>query len=702
MVLVKNYFSVISAGTEKTTIDSRKSSLVERARTQPDEVRKVLDEVRRTGLFTTYKRIMSKLDSSTGLGYSSSGIVLAIDADVQDLEVGTRVACAGADYAYHSDIIVAPRNLVVPIPESVPMESAAYTTIGAIALQGVRQANPTLGETVAVIGLGLLGQFTIQFLKANGCRVVGVDLNPFVLDLARTSGCDLVLHRRNDPVEQSILSFTHGHGVDSVIITAGTKDNDPIELAGRIARERATIVLVGASKADIPRAEFFRKELELRYSRSYGPGRYNPEYEERNLDFPIGYVRWTENRNMQAFLQLIAEKKIDTNILTTHRFTLDEALKAYDLIEGEQSAPYVGIVLSYEDLRHDEIQRIASSDTVVQPITISPKRSSLTVGFIGAGSFAAGYLLPHLHAMEDVTLSTVCNRTGLTSADMRNKFSFHKSTTNANEIFQDEFIGTVFIATRHGDHARLASDALQHGQHVFVEKPLALNEDELMNIESLMRSGPNGEEPLLLMVGYNRRFAPLVIEMKSFFQPALEPFVIHYSINAGFLPKEHWTQDPIDGGGRIIGEVCHFIDTIQFITDAFPVRVFAECIATQNERITPYDNLHVTLRMSDGSSACISYVSNGDPSLPKERIVVTNNQATAVLNNFTELRLTRNGKSTVKRSPGDKGHADEVQAFMNAIRQRKSEVIPLESLYVTSRTTFRILDSLNQKSVAIV
>lgn len=694
MVLVKTCFSVISAGTEKSTIDSRKSSMLDRARSQPDEVKKVLDEVRRSGLLATYRRVMSKLDSAAPLGYSSAGVVLAVDGGVQDVEIGDRVACAGAEFAFHSDIVVVPRNLLAKIPDGVSMESAAYATIGAIALQGIRQAEPTLGGAVAVIGLGLLGQLTVQMLKANGCTVIGIDLDPDAVSLALRSGADAAL-LRSDPVEQVALSLSGGHGVDAVIITAGTSSSDPIELAGRITRERGRVVVVGAAAMDIPRTDYYRKEIDIRLSRSYGPGRYNPDYETGGLDYPIGYVRWTENRNMQAFLQLLRQGAVRTELLTTHRYSIDDALAAYALIEGRKTEPYVGIVLSYSDPDATDLKAIATPRE--ERAHVSPTRSSLTVGFIGAGSFASGFLIPHLKAMDDVTLDTVCNRTGLTSSDMRTKFGFLHSSTQAEDLFRSPTIGTVFISTRHGEHAPFALQALTNGQHVFVEKPLALNDDELDAIEQLYRDSPSLPGRTLLMVGYNRRFAPLVRQMKEFIGPLREPAFIHYAVNAGFLPADHWTHDPVEGGGRIVGEVCHFIDTIQYLTDAAPVRVFAECIQSPNSATSNHDTVSITLRMSDGSVGVITYIANGDSTVPKERITVSASLSTAILHNFTSLELYRGGKRSVHKGDGDKGHRDEVRAFIDALRQRRRDVIPLESLFLTTRSTFRILDSLARK-----
>jgi polar amino acid transport system substrate-binding protein len=699
MVLVKNYFSVISAGTEKTSVDSRKSSLLQRAKSQPDEVRKVIDEVRKNGLTRTYKRIMSKLDSYAGLGYSTAGVVVAVEESVQDIEIGDRVACAGADYAFHSDVIAVPRNLVARIPEGVSMESAAYTTIAAIALQGVRQTAPLLGETIVVIGLGLLGQFTVQFLKANGCKVIGVDLDPLAVRMALRSGADVALHRYDDPVASVVQSVSGGYGADAVIITAGTTSNDPVDLAGMLTRERGRVVIVGAASMNIPRGPYYMKEIEIRISRSYGPGRYDKQYEEEGLDYPIGYVRWTENRNMQAYLQLLAQGCINTDVLTTHRFSIDDALKAYELIEGQRTESYTGIVLAYDDMDDVELKTLSHDPSTSPGPVISPKRSSLAIGFIGAGSFASGFLLPHLKAMEDVTLESVCNRSGLTGADMRSKFGFRRSSTNPEDVLANDVIGTVFIATPHGQHAPFTFAALQSGKHVFVEKPLALNEAELSPIESLLSSHPELSGKVHLMVGFNRRFAPLVMDMRAFFSEYREPSVVHYYVNAGFLPRDHWTQHPSLGGGRIIGEVCHFVDTIQYLTGALPQRISAECIASDDASVTNFDNVNITIRLSDGSVGVITYVANGDPSIPKERIVMSCGNATAVMDNFQNLTLARDGKQIRKKGDGDKGHRNEVIAFMESIRKKSDSIISLESILATTRTTFRIIDALNKKEI---
>ncbi len=695
MILVKNYFSVISAGTEKTTLETRRSSLLQRARSQPRELKSVIDEAKRTGIFATYKRVMSKLDSSAPMGYSSAGIVLAADPDIQDIRIGDRVACAGAEYAFHSDVIAVPRNLAVRVPEGVTLEAAAYTTLGAIALQGIRQAEPTLGETVAVIGLGLLGLLAVELLKANGCTVVGIDLDDAVLERARECGIDAALHRSRDNVAAVVGSLTGGHGADAVLITAGTKSNDPIELAGILCREKGRVVVVGGVPMDIPRAPFYAKEIDIRLSRSYGPGRYDAAYEKNGVDYPIGYVRWTENRNMQAFLSLAAARKVNPARLTTHRFPIERAEEAYALVETGGAERYIGILLSYGDLEQEELRGIASQAVETRPLPSPPPRTRnpLHIGFIGLGSFASGYLMPPLAEEKDLALAIVCNQSGLTSMDMQKKFGFGECTTDVRQVMCHATAGTVFIATRHGLHAPLAIEALRNGLNVFVEKPLALTRDELARIAEVRREFPEEQRPLL-MVGYNRRFAPLVAEMKKFFSACREPALIHYRVNAGFIPKDSWIQDPFEGGGRIVGEVCHFIDTIQFLTGAHPVRLHADSIRSANEAVTSRDTLNVTLRMEDGSLGVITYAANGDASVPKERIEMHCGSGSAILDNFTSLLLAQKGSQRRLRGGGDKGHRAEVAAFAAALRSGAKEIIPFDSLLRTSEATFAVVESL--------
>jgi predicted dehydrogenase/threonine dehydrogenase-like Zn-dependent dehydrogenase len=695
-IIVKNHFSLISAGTEKTSVDMAKMSLVQKARSRPDDVKKILQDIKQNGISATYKKVMAKLDSLKSLGYSSAGTVLAVDPAVAEFKPGDRVACAGAGYATHSDIVFVPRNLAAKVPDGVGLEEAAYTTLGAIAMQGVRQAAPTLGENIVVIGLGLVGLLTVQILKANGCRVFGVDVDPDNVALARKFGADGAC-RRADDVNSIVLSFTEGYGADAVIIAAATRSSDPLSLAGEIARDRSRVIMIGATGMNMPRGPYYMKELEFKLSRSYGPGRYDTSYEERGNDYPIGFVRWTENRNMKEFLQLVRDRKVDVNSLTTHRFPIDSAVSAYKLISGKKTEKYIGILLEYENESSEAVPAgtAAATGPAFTPRTEAFKNKASVVGFIGAGSFAQANLLPALKGIQGVALDTVCTASGMSAKTAQSQFGFASISTDSREIFSNDKIGTVFIATRHNLHAELALEALKSGKNVFVEKPLALNEQALVSLAQFYRGEDERNMPLL-MVGFNRRFAPLAREVRRFFENTGEPIIVNYRVNAGFIPKTHWTQDPVEGGGRIVGEVCHFVDFIQFITHSRVRRVFAESIGSTNTAITNGDNLNITLKMANGSLGIITYVANGDSGLPKERIEVTSGRSAAVLDNFQRAYFFRNGKEN-KSGNGklDKGIGTEVREFISSATSDRHALISFDDLVNTTLTTFKILASLS-------
>lgn len=687
-VLVRNVVSLISAGTERTSVAFAQSSLIDKAREKPDEVKKLLKDVRDQGFWNVYERVQRKMDVPVPRGYSCAGVVIAVSTDVDDLHPGDRVACGGQG-AYHAGVVSVKRNLCAKIQDGVTFDEAAYTTLGAIAMQGVRMAMPTIGETIVVIGLGLVGQLAAQIAKANGCTVIGVDLAEFNCAIARTGGIDLAFARsdRSDrSVLSAVLAATDGHGADAVIICAATESNDPIELAAQLCRQRGRVVLVGVSKIDLPRQVFYDKELAFTVSRSYGPGRYDVSYEEHGVDYPIGYVRWTERRNMQAFLKLAAQKKLVLAPLTSHRFAVDHADNAYALLQQKEQ-PSVGILIDYPSDPSDP------SDHGTSPITVNAKTSAVpavTVGFIGAGAFAQTHLLPHLHRSTTVKLVGVCNAHG-SSADVAVKqFGFSYLCTDDQRILNDADINTVFIAARHDLHASTAMAALNAGKNVFVEKPLALNEAELTQLISA-QSASKG----ILLVGFNRRFSPAVNVVKQFLADVREPKVVEYRVNAGFIAKDHWAQDPDEGGGRIVGEVCHFIDTIQYLTDAQPVSVFAQCIGGTQDTKTNADNVAITISMSDGSVGVITYLANGDRSVPKENIVVSGGGKTAVMNNFQSVELHFGGKSWVKKLGAvDKGQRAEVEAFVQAIVRGEPSPIVFASLVDTTRATFAVLSSL--------
>jgi predicted dehydrogenase/threonine dehydrogenase-like Zn-dependent dehydrogenase len=678
-VLVQNHFSLISTGTERSTVSTAQASLIGKARQRPDLVKQVLDSFRRDGFSETLKRVRSKLDTLKELGYSSAGTVLASLDPEGHFKPGDRVACGGSN-ASHAGVIAVPRNLVVKVPETVGLDSAAFTTLGSIALQGVRQANPRIGEYVCVIGLGLLGQITAQILRTNGCHVFGVDTDPSMVALATRQGCHAVRERSDTGLDSALTSFTGGHGFDSVIITAATQSTDPIELAIRILRQKGAVVIVGAVPMNIPREpHFYKKELELKISCSYGPGRYDNRYEEQGHDYPYGYVRWTENRNMEAFLKMLENRSVDVQSLVTHIFDIEDGEKAYDIVTGKVSEPHLGMLLRYSD---------APAATAVK--TTQPTPAALPVrpriAFIGAGSFAQKFLIPM--AKQAGELISVVTTRGVTGKSVREKFGFQSYSTEAQSVLADSSVNTIFIATRHDTHASFAAISLEAGKHVFVEKPLALDEKELEQVEEIAACRPD----LRLMVGYNRRFSPLAREAREVFQRVATPLVINYRVNAGFIPKDHWTQTE-GGGGRILGEVCHFVDLMQYLTNSVPVSVHAISVAAGNDQIPDHDNVIMTLRFQNGSVGQITYMACGDKLLTKERIEIFGGEQSFILDDFRLGQHYARGSRRVIKKPG-KGHQEEVAAFLKSVQEGHPSPISLDSLAVTTRATFAILDSL--------
>lgn len=680
MVLVENEFSLISAGTERGTVKVAQASLLGKARERPDLVAQVIRNIKKEGIAATLSKVRTKLDSLKALGYSSAGVVKA-SLDKNGLfRPGDRVACAGQDYASHAAIISVPQNLVAKIPGNVTFEEAAFTTVGSIAMQGIRQASPTLGEKIAVIGLGLLGQITCQLLKANGCIVFGIDLNEKLVKMARESA-GVNAMRRDDPnLITSCLDFSAGYGFDSVIITAAAQSNDPVELAASIARKKGKIVIVGAVGMELQRDPYFyRKELELIMSCSYGPGRYDPSYEEGGHDYPYAYVRWTEQRNMEAFLNLLSIKVIDVKPLITHVFDIADAEKAYDIVLGKTKEFSSGILLRYA--RSDGKEK-----SLVSIKNDSP--ASISTGFIGAGSFAQSYLIPAVKSAGGSLYGVVTTR-GITSKNVASKFGFNYCSTNADDVLNDKNINTVFIATPHSSHASLVARALEARKNVFVEKPLAINMEQLNQV---IEARNNFRKPV--MVGFNRRFSPVAIRIRSEFESIAEPLMVSIRVNAGMISRDHWIQDPETGGGRIIGEVCHFVDLMQFLTGSEPVSVFAESVTTENSVITPYDNVAVVIKFRNGSTGNLMYVANGDSALAKERIEVSGGGCSAVINDFRDGVFYRNGKAIKLNSDG-KGHREEVKRFFESLVAGSDSPLSFRSACLTTVTTFRIIDSLS-------
>jgi polar amino acid transport system substrate-binding protein len=679
-VLVENMFSLISAGTERGTVKVAQANIIGKAKQRPDLVAQVMQNLKKEGLQATINKVRTKLDSLKALGYSTSGIVMASMDKNSLFKPGDRVACAGQDYASHAEIVAVPQNLVVKIPDNVSFEEAAFTTLGSIALQGVRQAAPEIGGKICVIGLGLLGQLTCQILKANGCEVFGIDLNESLVQLAKQLSAHATLNRNDPNLISACENFTGGNGFDSVIITAAAPTNDPIELSAEILRKKGKVIVVGAVKMDIPRdPHFYRKELDLRMSCSYGPGRYDVNYEENGIDYPYSFVRWTEQRNMEAFLTLLSRKAIDIKPLITHIFDVDDAVKAYDLVVGVTKEHFIGILLKYSPNDKKTLTFHQVNDLPA---------STHNIGFVGAGSFAQSYLIPAVKEWG-ASLDGVVTANGMSSKNVLDKFRFNFCSSDINDLLNKEDINTIFIATPHNIHSELVIKSLKANKSVYVEKPLAINEQQLTEV---IRAKSESNKPL--MVGFNRRFAPISVKLRNELVSAGEPLVVNIRVNAGFISKEHWTQQPEIGAGRIIGEICHFIDLMQYFTGSEPVKVFAESISTDNDKISPEDNIAVVVKFKDGSLGNLTYHANGDKSLPKERIEVSSAGSIGVINDFKDGVFYKDGKARKLKSSG-KGHREEVTAFLDAIKNGKDSPIDFRSICLTTLTTYRILDSLS-------
>jgi len=685
-VLVRTAASLVSAGTERASSEFASKSLLQKARMRPDLVREVLSKISRDGLLATVSTVRSRLDQPSALGYSSAGMVVAVGEGVADINPGDRVACAGAGHAVHAEFACVPRLLLARIPSAaVSFDEAAFATLGAVALHGVRNADVKLGDIVAVIGLGLLGQLTVQILKAAGCCVLGMDISAERAELALRLGADAVSTSPSG-FRDLCLQHSAGHGADSVLITAQTASNDPVNLAGAVARSRAVVVAVGTVAMDIPRRSFYEKELDFRVSRSYGPGRYDSAYEQKGIDYPIGYVRWTETRNMEAFLKLLADRKLDLPALVTHRFPIARAHSAYDLITGKTHEAFLGVLIAYPEIADDT--RYINITAPDRPVA---SHKSIQIGLLGAGSFATSTLLPAIKRVGGVEMVAASAANGSHARHAAEKFGFRSCATDEQEILNNPAVNTVVITTRHHLHASQVMAALNSGKHVFCEKPLCLNEEELRSIAEV--HDEVGSARRLLMVGFNRRFAPLAIQLKSFLQEVHEPLALHYRVNAGFLPADHWLNDPQQGGGRILGEVCHFVDLLCFLTDSSPVEV--ETRSLPNPGQYSNDNVVCSLRFANGSQGTISYLANGDKSYSKERIEVFGGGSVAMLEDFRRLELVRRGKKRVFRSllRQDKGHRGEWQAFIAAIQSGAESPIPFREIVSTMRATFALEES---------
>lgn len=682
MVLVRTAASLVSAGTERMVVDFASKNLIGKAASRPDLVRQVINKAMREGLIPSIEAAFNKLDQPMPLGYSSAGTVVEIGEDVMDFKTGDRVACAGGGYAVHAEYNLVPVNLVSRLPEAVDFGSAAFTTLGAIALHGFRLASPQLGEKVCVIGLGLLGLLAAQVARAAGCSVFGVDLSEDRIALAQKMGFSAA-HRTS--CVDMVAGLTNGLGFDHVLICADTNSNDPVELAGEITRDRATVVAIGAVGMEIPRKRYYEKELEFKISRSYGPGRYDPEYEEGGIDYPLGYVRWTEGRNLQAFVDLMAAGKVDVHPLITHRIPIEAAPRAYDLISGDLNEPFLGVLLTYPD----KVETGSVRKVLVTPAATN-KSPDIRLGVLGAGNFAQAVFLPVIRKVGGVQLSGIATASGMSAQQAAKKYGFGFATTVEEEILENKDINTVVLLTRHQHHARQVLKALRHQKAVYCEKPLALNPAELAEIEEELTR----ENSPLLTVGFNRRFAPMTLALAEFINQRTEPLFMQYRVNAGYLPLNHWLHDPNQGGGRIIGEGCHFIDLLTFLVGSAPVSVSATALA-DNDRYCQ-DNVQLSLRYADGSLGTVIYLANGNKNFTKERLEVFTSGRIAVLEDFRSLELVSENSSKTSRSRlrQDKGHTKAWEKFIKAVSDGGTPPIPYEELMSTSKATFATLEAL--------
>lgn len=678
-VLVRNHYSVISAGTEGKTVSDARKGYIAKARSRQKEVKMVIDMIKSEGFKKTYDVVMNKLEAPSPLGYSCVGEVIAVGKDVQEIRIGDFVACGGSG-AYHADVVAVNRNLCVRVSKEINIKHAAFTTIAAIAIQGIRQADLRFGENCTVVGLGLIGLLTVQILKAAGIKAIGVDIDNLQVEKAKEIGADLSLQRNQEGIVDIINDFTSGYGTDAVIITAGTSSLDPVDFAGEICRKKGKVVIVGAVPTGFTRANYYRKELDLRMSSSYGPGRYDANYEEKGIDYPIGYVRFTENRNMQSFIDLLAAKKLDIDNLITHTFLLEDSPDAYDLILSKKEH-VIGMLIKY-----DIDKKVERSVFIKDFVT---NNNPLNVGLIGAGSFAQNAVLPRIKGK--CKLIGVATTKGNMSKYIADKYGFSYCAEGAEQILSDSSIGTVFVLTRHNSHAEYTIKALQAGKNVVVEKPLAMNFEELEQVKEAYEKA--GKE---LMLGFNRRFSPLTQKLMTIFT-SNQKKAINIRVNAGIVPPDHWVHDPLVGGGRIIGEVCHFIDLAYFIAGSKARTIQAFTLSTSPAL---NDSVSINIQFQNGSIANISYYSNGNKNVPKERIEVFSNGTVCLIDDFTKMEIFSNrGKKSVKLKGQDKGHPTQFKLITESLSQDKVFPIAFDDIYHSSLLTLEAIRSINENRV---
>ncbi|MDI6891101.1 MAG: bi-domain-containing oxidoreductase [Thermodesulfovibrionales bacterium] len=720
-ILVRNMASLISIGTERSIIELGQKSLLGKAKARPDLVKRFMDKAKKEGFIKTFKEALGRLDNPTPLGYSSAGIVIEVGNNVHKFSPGDRVACIGAGYASHAEYITVPEMLCAKIPKIVnryklydfkgeeelitnnestdnyiSFEEASFGMLGIIALHGIRCAKLTFGESVAVIGLGLLGLLTVQILKAYGCKVIGMDIDLMKVELAKKLGTDYVFIS-DDEFKNGVEKATSGYGTDAVIITAATKSDAPVNTAVDIARYGGRIVLVGVADIHPQRNEMWHKEVEIIVSKAGGPGTFDPFYENKGVDYPFGYVRWTENRNLEEFLRLVAEGKIDVKSLISHRFKIEQAETVYKDILDNRGGPYIGVVLEYPNQGH-RLEVIGDRSKNLKPKThsLSPNTSQVSVGVIGAGLFGKALLLPAFKKIKDIRFHTLSTSSGANTYHTARKYGFENCTTDYKEVINNPEINSIVVLTPHSLHARMVIEASKAGKHVFVEKPLCINEQEFRDIIATYNSQLITNN-CFLMVGYNRRFSPHAVKASEYLKDRQDPMVINYRINAGYVPPDHWVHSEEEGGSRIVGEVCHFVDMTQFLTRSNPIRVYGERISGNNKTALNSDNVAITLKFEDGSVGNIIYSASGDKAFSREQIEVFCEGKTIVIRDYKETNLFYAGKrKSFKTFNQEMGYKEELQHFFDVVSGRVDLKLTPDEIFSSTLTVFKINDALDK------
>ncbi len=693
-LLVKTAASLVSIGTERSVIELGKKSLLGKARARPDLVKRFIEKAQKEGLYKTFQEALGRLDQPTALGYSSAGIVVEAGSNVHSFVPGDRVSCIGAGYASHAEYVKMPENLCCRIPEGVSFEEASFGMLGIIALNGIRLAKLTFGESVAVVGLGLLGLISVQILKAYGCRVIGTDLDPAKIELVARLGADTAV--AEPEFKKACEVFSDGQGIDAVILTVATNSDTPVHTAVDISRFGGRVVCVGVADIHPNRNEMWHKEVEIVVSRAGGPGTFDPVYENKGIDYPIGFVRWTEKRNLAEFLRLIGERKVDVRSLISHRFSLEKAETVYNDILANRGGPYIGVVLEYPKVGEGltvNAERVKRLKPIIN--TCGAKDSKLSVGVIGAGLFGKALLLPALKKIPNIDLHTLAASSSANTYHTAKKYGFAQCTTDYRQVLDNKDIQAVVILTPHSLHARMVVEAMKERKHVFVEKPLCVNGEELTEITNALAE--TEDDSLFLMVGYSRRFSPHAAKMGAVLAKRQDQMVIHYRVNAGFVPADHWVHSAEEGGSRIVGEVCHFVDFMQFLTKSQPVRVYAERVSGNNKSTVNSDNVVIALRFADGSVGDITYAASGDKAFSREQVEIFCEGMTIVSTDFKQTLIYRDGKKqSFKTMSQEMGYREELGHFADVVGGKVTPLVSPEDIFYSTKAVFDINHSLER------